>query len=618
MRFILGLLGVAVLTSHAAPTNAPSNLTARFDIPTSFNLTWSDNSTDETSFEVFYRRGTTGNYTDISSRPANATNNLIVAAGYGNTYQFVVAAVINNSLVASDTLTVTTPGIGGRRFAPAVVGQAFDYTVPASSDGGAPDSFALTGPLPAGLAFDAASHQITGTPTEGGVFPLTPSVHYPNWGSLSNQLTLRVIHPPGPPVARAPVPVQAIPGTGSATTVALNDFFADPDTEQAVRFVTTKGTLNLALYATATPQTVANFLGYVTRGDYNGSVINRSVPGFVVQGGGLQPAGTNFTAIPTTPSPTNEPGVQQLRGTIAMAKQSGKANSATDQWFFNLADNSSQLDDQNGGFTAFGRICSNGITVADVIAALPTGSYAVKVGSQTNSFSDWPLDLPPPAPAALDLTKLVLLNSAALIEPLTYSVTGDAVPGLVTASITGPNLVLTSTNVFGGLTTLTLTATDLDGNSFAQPVRVEVSSGYTTWLKQAGLADAAATPGADPDSDGVPNALEFALLGAPGMPDAAAILPVPSLVTVGDQPYPAVTFNLRKNLSGATLVLQSSPTLTNPTWTPFWDSAASPAPGNVVQSSDAGDHWLLTVRDVAPVTSGSAARFVRLVMQLPP
>ena len=59
-----------------------------------------------------------------------------------------------------------------------------------------------------------------------------------------------------------------------------------------------------------------------------------------------------------------------MRGTIAMAKAPGNPNSATNQWFFNVGNNGSSLDNQNGGFTVFGRVLGDGMEVIDAINEL--------------------------------------------------------------------------------------------------------------------------------------------------------------------------------------------------------------------------------------------------------
>lgn len=140
-----------------------------------------------------------------------------------------------------------------------------------------------------------------------------------------------------------------------------------------VRFDTSVGTINARLYDAATPISVANFTAYVDSNRWDGSFIHRSVPGFVVQGGGfkLTPDIFNTTNVVTYPAIQNEFGISNLRGTIAYAKLGGNPNSATSQWFFNLANNSANLDNQNGGFTVFGRVLGNGMNVVDSIAALP-------------------------------------------------------------------------------------------------------------------------------------------------------------------------------------------------------------------------------------------------------
>ncbi|MGZ4979486.1 MAG: peptidylprolyl isomerase [Methylobacter sp.] len=142
-----------------------------------------------------------------------------------------------------------------------------------------------------------------------------------------------------------------------------------------VRMQTAFGVIDIKLFDSA-PLTVANFLSYVDSGAYNRSLIHRSETGFIIQGGGYV---WNDTLKGVTTITANQPVVNEfsssrsnLRGTIAMAKLSGNPDSATSQWFFNLADNSANLDTQNGGFTVFGQVIAKGMTVVDTIAALPT------------------------------------------------------------------------------------------------------------------------------------------------------------------------------------------------------------------------------------------------------
>lgn len=145
----------------------------------------------------------------------------------------------------------------------------------------------------------------------------------------------------------------------------------DAATGPVVRFHTSLGDIDVRLDSTNTPNTVANFLGYVNRGDYTNSIFHRSVPGFIIQGGGYYVTNGQVTTITAQAAVANEFHTSNVRGTIAMAKLGNDPNSATDEWFFNLADNSSNLDNQNGGFTVFGTvITSQSLAVMDAIAAL--------------------------------------------------------------------------------------------------------------------------------------------------------------------------------------------------------------------------------------------------------
>jgi len=131
------------------------------------------------------------------------------------------------------------------------------------------------------------------------------------------------------------------------------------------------GDIPVELYPNMAPQTVANFQAYADSGDWDGSLVHRSVPGFVIQGGGFREVAGAYAAIPTDPPVPNEPCLSNTAGTIAMARVGGQPNSATSQWFINLANNTS-LDSSDGvGFTAFGRVIGHGMNVVQVIAALP-------------------------------------------------------------------------------------------------------------------------------------------------------------------------------------------------------------------------------------------------------
>ena len=142
--------------------------------------------------------------------------------------------------------------------------------------------------------------------------------------------------------------------------------------EPRVRFSTTQGEFTIDLTPQVAPATVENFLNYVSRGDYTDMFFHRSAPGFVLQGGGFDwpsdEAGPGN--IPTDPPVRNEFNVSNTRATVAMAKQDGDPNSATSQWFVNLADNGGNLDNQNGGFTVFGTVDTAGMQVVDGIAGL--------------------------------------------------------------------------------------------------------------------------------------------------------------------------------------------------------------------------------------------------------
>ncbi|WP_372762809.1 peptidylprolyl isomerase [Pseudoalteromonas sp.] len=136
-----------------------------------------------------------------------------------------------------------------------------------------------------------------------------------------------------------------------------------------VEIKTSQGIIKVNLFDQQTPHTVRNFLSYIEEAAYNQTVIHRSIDDFIIQGGGYT-FSDDFDAIATKAAVINEPVFSNVKGTIAMAKVGGKPNSATSQWFFNLKDNSQNLDVQNNGFTVFGQIMEGSQATLDKIAAL--------------------------------------------------------------------------------------------------------------------------------------------------------------------------------------------------------------------------------------------------------
>lgn len=156
------------------------------------------------------------------------------------------------------------------------------------------------------------------------------------------------------------------------------------------------GTVVITLVPEHAPQTVANFLTYVNNGFYVGTIIHRYEAGFVLQGGGYESPVT-ATSVPThkatSPAIPLELKVSNVLGTVGMARGSA-LNSATSEFFINLADNSG-LNQGNGGYAAFGYITNmtfvNAMTQAPCVAStltqgagcLPVPNLVITAAAQT-------------------------------------------------------------------------------------------------------------------------------------------------------------------------------------------------------------------------------------------
>ena len=138
-----------------------------------------------------------------------------------------------------------------------------------------------------------------------------------------------------------------------------------------IRFETSHGGFSVELFPEEAPVTVENFLAYVEEGFFDGTIFHRIVPGCVIQGGGLDKEFQNKqTRAPIRNEAKN--GLKNTRGTLSMARTS-VVDSATSQFFVNLADNAF-LDHsaRDFGYAVFGRV-TEGMDVIDKIAGVATG-----------------------------------------------------------------------------------------------------------------------------------------------------------------------------------------------------------------------------------------------------
>ena len=138
---------------------------------------------------------------------------------------------------------------------------------------------------------------------------------------------------------------------------------------------TNHGAITLELDAENAPASTANFLQYVRDGHYHNTLFHRVIPGFMIQGGGMEPGMKQKpTRAPVANEATN--GVKNKNYTVAMARTS-EPHSATAQFFINVADNDF-LDytspTANGwGYCVFGKVVA-GKDVVDKIKAVPTAT----------------------------------------------------------------------------------------------------------------------------------------------------------------------------------------------------------------------------------------------------
>lgn len=285
-------------------------------------------------------------------------------------------------------------------------------------------------------------------------------------------------------VATTPLPAVDVTSGTYPTKIDLDSYFSSTTisgtaVELSVTVGDTAGKIDLGLYDSAVPSTVTNFLRYVNSGAYNGSLFHKSATGsttgsYVLGGGYYFPSGTALPNLGSVPSEVAQsPGYgttgANVAGTIAMYKADGVSNQATSQFLINTADNSASSDLLNRGYTAFGRVLGDGMTLVNQINALPTEAFASPFDALpvTNYTSG----------TTLAQSNVVGITSARVVNAISYSAVSTA-PELVFPTVASDGtLSLTYQPNVTGTANISVTATDLDGAVLTAQFTVTVSAG---------------------------------------------------------------------------------------------------------------------------------------------
>ncbi len=143
-----------------------------------------------------------------------------------------------------------------------------------------------------------------------------------------------------------------------------------------IKMDTNKGTITIELYADKAPISAENMVNYVKDAFYDGTIFHRVIPGFMVQGGGMNPDMSEKSTKAQIKNEANN-GLKNDRGTLAMAR-TNIPHSASSQFFINLKNNDflnhSGETPQGWGYAVFGKV-TEGMDIVDEIAKVKTGNH---------------------------------------------------------------------------------------------------------------------------------------------------------------------------------------------------------------------------------------------------
>jgi cyclophilin family peptidyl-prolyl cis-trans isomerase len=292
------------------------------------------------------------------------------------------------------------------------------------------------------------------------------------------------------------IPDMQVVSNHPAYSVSVSSYFSDPALPGTlVEIDTVMGAIPVILYDlsdgthSAAPLTVTNFLHYVNGdtgyGTYDNSIVHRSDPGsvnitlpvdqrngFVIQGGGYHFNNglwgyVNPSSSPQTVQNEFSSTRPNERGTIAMAMVGSDINSATDQWFINLGDNSAWLGSKS--FTVFGRVIGDGMDVVDAISALPIYNFSSIYSALTQ------LPLRGSSSVATSSSIVGITTVRIVADKLTYQVSTDS-PDLLEVGVDGSSILVNPVPNQTGSGHVTVTAIAFDGSTIVNTFLVTVGS----------------------------------------------------------------------------------------------------------------------------------------------
>lgn len=140
-----------------------------------------------------------------------------------------------------------------------------------------------------------------------------------------------------------------------------------------VQLQTNHGNITLELNAEKAPLSVANFLSYVNKGHYDGTIFHRVIDGFMIQGGGMEASMKQKATDAPVENEANN-GLKNDKYTVAMAR-TNVPHSATSQFFINVKNNDflnfTSPSPQGWGYAVFGKVVE-GTDVVDRIKGVKT------------------------------------------------------------------------------------------------------------------------------------------------------------------------------------------------------------------------------------------------------